>query len=141
MDNSAVRVTVLSLENEAETVKMSIESVKARKNDAANAKTATENRIAELLKANEEENLQAEKLRSDITELLDKAASAKERTEQKLKERTELEAEISKLTAEERDLSAQKERLSSEVTRLTERRDNMQKSRRRWFPSSLTNMS
>ena len=79
------------------------------------------------MKANEEENLQAEKLRSDITELLDKAASAKERTEQKLKERTELEAEISKLTAEERDLSAQKERLSSEVTRLTERRDNMQK--------------
>lgn len=127
MDNSAVRVTVLSLENEVETVKMSIESVKAKKNDAANAKTATENRIAELLKANEEENLQAEKLRSDIAELRDKAASAKERTEQKLKERTELEAEISKLTAEERDLSAQKERLSSEVTRLTERRDNMQK--------------
>lgn len=127
MENSAVRVTILSLENEAEAVKMGIDSINARKTDAINAKTAMESRISELEEANSAENLQIEKLKGEIVELREKAAQSRERSEQKLEERTRLEAEISALTAEERDLSARKERLSSEVTRLTERRDNMQK--------------
>ncbi len=127
MGNSAVRVTILSLENEAEVIKDSIASVTSRQNDAKTAKDATRLRIEQLEAANAEETEKIERLKGEIAELKERAEQSRRKSEQKLKERTELEAGISSLTAEERDLSAKKERLSSEVTRLTERRDNMQK--------------
>ncbi len=127
MENSAVRVTILSLENEANGIKLDISSIENRRIDAEKATETTKQRINELVIQNENEQNQIEEYKNQITELCNKSDLNKQKSAEKLKERTDLETKISALTSEERDLSAQKERLGGENVRLRERRDAMTK--------------